>query len=310
MEGIFIRTKSNFLFLCGSLFVGAYVFLIMADLGTANDLLSFLITGLLCDLVAIPSVLLNRGAYFHIEENTISARYHWSRRLNCTLNEVAFVFPQTNTLSILLKDGTRHVIMGIQNSWALSSAIRRQNVALETESPDVIRQQLTLTRSIRKKEICWLIFSTVLMFANIFIAVILINGKEMHDFSDLDWILFTVMALIELLTVISAFYLAYRAGKRLIGIEHLAHRLRSAIIASCPMPVRHIKYVYTDEFFSTRYIVCGFPDNDQVYYYVQMFSKDFDLLTIQISEVFDNMDELMIAESSVLIDITSFFPFV
>lgn len=65
--------------------------------------LSFFMMGVLLALVTIPSWTLNRGAFFHITEDIIRAKYHWFGKINCKLSDVTFVFPQINTLTICLK---------------------------------------------------------------------------------------------------------------------------------------------------------------------------------------------------------------
>ena len=212
MDGIFIRKKTNIwlvlLLLCGIFFVILYVFLNMVDSEATSELLTFLIMGIICGLIAIPSMLLNRGAYIHVEENTIKAKYHWFGKLDCSIDDIEFVLPQINTLTILLKSGKRHVIMGVENSWALGAAIRRQCFEIEKEAPESLRQKLSLAQVTRKKELWWVLGGIALLFVNIFIAVLLTGGRDLHEFSQLDWILFSVMGAVELLTLIGVFYAA------------------------------------------------------------------------------------------------------
>ena len=268
MDGIFIRKKTNIwlvlLLLCGIFFVILYVFLNMVDSEATSDLLAFLIMGIIFGLIAIPSMLLNRGAYIHIEGNTIKAKYHWFGKLDCSIDDIEFVSPQINTLTILLKSGKRHVIMGVENSWALGSAIRRQVFEIEKEAPDSLRQKLSLAQATRKKELWWVLGGIVLMFANIFIAVLLTGGRDLNEFSRLDWILFAAMGVIELLTLVGLFYVAQRCGKHLLPIEQLKYRLRGAVIATHPLPTNNITAVYTDENHTGRIVVCGFPNDDSV----------------------------------------------
>ena len=143
MEGIFLRKKTSIwlvlLLLCSLFFIVFAVYQQGVDTGEA---LSFLIIGVLMGLVAISAMLMNRGAYFRIENNRIKAKYHWFGRLDCSIKEVQFVMPQINTLTLLLKNGKRHVIIGIENPWALSSAIRKLNFKPEAEAPDTLRKQL------------------------------------------------------------------------------------------------------------------------------------------------------------------------
>lgn len=308
MDGIFIR-KNNIwlvlLLLCGIFFVALYVFLNIVDSEATSELLTFLIVGILCGLVAIHSMLLNHGAYIRIEENTIQAKYHWFGRLDCTIDEVAFVLPQINTLTILLKNGKRHAIMGVENSWQLSSVIRRQGFALETESPDVLRQKLDHIQAVRKKELWWVLGGIVLMFANIFIAALLTGGKDLPEFGKMDWVLFAGMGFIELLTLIGLFYVAGRCGEHLLPIEQLKYRLRGAVIASHPLPSHNTTGIYTDENHTGRIVVCGFPNDESVYYCVQEFTGNFELETVHTSEIYENKDELPEDGFSKLIDITS-----
>lgn len=251
MEGIFIRKKTNIwlvlLLLCGIFFVVLYVFLNIVDSEATGELLLFLIMGILCGLVAIPAMLLNHGAFIHVEENTIKAKYHWFGRLDCCIDDVEFVLPQINTLTILLKSGKRHVIMGVENSWALSSAIRRQSFEIEAETPDSIRNKLAEAQATHKKELWRVLGGVALMFSNIFIAVLLTGGRDLHEFSKLDWTLFAVMGFVELATVLGLFYAAQRCGKHLLPIEQLKYRLRGAIIATHPLPTNSTTAVYTDE---------------------------------------------------------------
>lgn len=302
MEGIFLRKKMSIwlvlLLLCSLFFVVFGVYQQRVDTGEA---LSFLIIGVLVGLVAIPAMLMNRGAYLRIEQDRIKAKYHWFGRLDCSIKEVQFVMPQTNTLTLLLKSGKRHVIMGIENPWALSSAIRKLNFKPETEAPDTLRQQLKKLQTVRNRELLLTAGGIVTMFANIFIAVALTGGRELQDFSSLDWSFFSVMGFVELVTVIGLFCCAGRCGKHQLPIEYLKYRLRGAIIATEPLPSNTVKAVYTDENHTGRIVVCGFPNDESVYYCTQMIVGLLLLETIHTSEVYDSEEQLPMEE---LIDIT------
>ena len=146
MEGMFLRKKFNIwlflLFLCGLSFIGMYIFLNIVDPEATSELLSFLIVGIMISLVVIPSWFLNFGAFIQIGEDSIKAKYHWFGKLNCKIGEVAFAMAQANTLTILLKNGKRHIIMGIENPWPLASAIRQHIFTVETEKPDTLLRKL------------------------------------------------------------------------------------------------------------------------------------------------------------------------
>lgn len=312
MDGIFARRKTNvwnfLLLICGILFVALYTFLSIVDSDSTNELLAFLIVGILLCIFGSFSLFLNHRAYIHIEEDTIHAKYHWFGKLNCSIDEVAFVFPQNQTLTLLLKSGKRHVIAGIANAWPLSSAIRRQIFNLETEAPDSLKKKLDAIHAARKKELFRAIIGIILMFSNIFITVLLTGSREMCGFSKRDWILFASMGIVELLTVIATFYFAVRCGKHLIPIEQLKYRLKGAYVASQPLPSGNAKYIYTDENHSGRIIMYGFPNSESVYYSVQEFVGNFQLKTVHTSEIYESEDALIEeADLYIFIDITEQF---
>lgn len=310
MDGIFIRKKTNIwlvlLLLCGLFFIALNFFLHISDSEATGELLSFLIMGILCCLLAIPSMLLNHGAYIHVGENRIKAKYHWFGRLDCSIDDVEFVLPQINMLTILLKNGKRHGIMGIENPSALCAAIRRQSFRIETEEPDAIRRKLLRAQAARKKEFWWILGGIALMFANIFVAVLLTGGKDLHEFGKLDWIIFGAMGVVEFITLITLFYAAQRCGKHLLPIEQLKYRLRGAVIAAHPLPTNHTAAVYTDENHTGRVVVCGFPNDKSVYYCVQKIVGNYELKTVHTSKVYDNPDEMPEEGFSKLVDITHY----
>lgn len=311
MEGVFLRKKFNvwlfLLFLCGLAFIGMYIFLNIVDSEATGEILTFLIIGILICLVVIPSWFLNSGAFVQISEDSIQAKYHWFGKLNCKTDEIAFAMAQVNTLTILLKSGKRHVIMGIENAWTLASAILQQIFTVETETPDALMRKLEEVQAARKKKLYWVIGGVALMFANIFIAVLLTGGKEMYDFSNADWILFSVIGVVEILTVILTFYFAGQCGKQLLSIEHLKYRLRGAYIATTPLPAGIVKRVYTDANRMGRIVIYGYPNDESVYYCVQEFVGNYLLKTVDTSEIYENEDNLPNEALSTFIDISDNF---
>lgn len=309
MDGSFIRKKTNswnvLLLLCGVFFVFLYIFLNIVDSEATGELLIFLIMGIICGSIAVPSMLLNRGAYIRVEENAVKAKYHWFGKLDCRIDDIEFVLPQINTLTILLKNGKRHTIMGVENSWALSASIRRQGFTIEKETPEFLRQKLSLAQAARKKELWWIVGGIALTFVYIFVAVLLTGGRDLNEFSRLDWIFFSAMGVLELLTLIILFYAAQRCGKRLLPIEQLRYRLRGAMIAAHPLPTDNIIAIYADENNSGRIVLCGFPNDNSVYYCVQKIYDNFELETVHTSGIYESTEELPEEEFSALIDITA-----
>lgn len=287
MEGFFVHKKAgSWLFLlCGIFSLGLYVFLNTVDPAATGEVVIFIIFGVVLCLSALISLQFNRGASLCADEAGIRAKYHWFGKLDCAMGDVAFVLPQMNTLTILLKNGKRHTIMGVENSWELSRYIRRECFAPEADPPDDLRRELKSAQAARKTELAWVITGTVLMFANIFITVYLTGGQDLNAFGTRDWTVFAVMGIVELATVLGLFRAAGRCGNALLPIEALKYRLRGAVILSQPLPFPHPRRIYTDEDYTGRITVCGFPNDEDVYYCVEEFSNSLHLETVFTSEV-------------------------
>ena len=310
MEGMFLRKKFNswlfLLFACGLFFIGLYIFLNIVDPGVTSELLTFLIMGILIILVVIPSWLLNFGAFIHIDEDSIKAKYHWFGKIDCKLSDVTFAVARVNTLIIQLKDGKTHTIMGVENSWPLASMIRRNMSFGVTEQPEVLMEKLNTLKSAKKKGLIYVCCGLVLMFINIFITVFLTGEREMHEFSKIDWIIFAVMCVVEFATVVITFYFANKTGKKNVPIEKLKYDIRRSIIETKPLVFGCILKVYTDYDCTGRIVVFGYPNDETVYYIMQEFASDYSLFKSYESEIYENMDELLV-DIGELIDITDKF---
>ena len=251
MEGMFLRKKFNvwlfLLFLCGLAFIGMYIFLNIVDPTATSKLLTFLIVGIMICLVVIPSWLLNSGAFIHIDEDSIKAKYHWFGKIDCKLSDVVFAVARVNTLIIQLKDGKTHTIMGIKNSWPLASIIRR-NMSFEvTEQPETLNEKLNNLKANKKNGLIYVCSGVALMFVIIFITVFLTGEREIHEFSNIDWTIFAIMLATEIATAVATFYFAEKTGKNNIPIEKLQYEIQRRIIETQPLLPGFVIAVYTDE---------------------------------------------------------------
>ncbi len=307
MEGMFLRKKFNIwlftLFLCGLAFIGMYIFLNIVDPEATSELLTFLIVGIMICLVVISSWLLNLGAYIHIDETSIKAKYHWFGKIDCKLSDITYAVARINTLIIQLKDGKTHTIMGVANPWPLASIIRR-NMSFEvTEQPEILMEKLNNLRAAKKKELISVCSGVALMFIIIFITVFLTGEREMHEFSNLDWTIFAIMGAIEIATVIATFYFAQKTGKNNIPIEKLHHEIQRRIIETQPLLPGFVIAVYTDENYTGRITLFGYPNDSAVYYTVQELDAGYNLVQEYTSETFEDQEGLIEGFRS-LIDIT------
>jgi len=307
VEGIFLRKKFNgwlfLLFLCGVAFIGMYIFLHIVDPEATSELLTFLIMGVLIILVVIPSWLLNFGAFIHINETLIKAKYHWFGKIDCKLSDVVFAAARGNILIIQLKDGKTHTIMGIVNSWPLCSIIRRNMSFDVTEQPDALNEKLNNLKANKKKGLIYVCFGVALMFIIIFITVLLTGEREMHEFSNLDWTVFAIMGAIEIAAVVATFYFAQNTGKKNIPIEKLQYEIQRRIIETQPLLPGFVIAVYADENYMARITLFGYPNDSAVYYTVQEFASDYTLFEAYTSDVYGSQERLP-ADFANLIDIT------
>ena len=307
MDGIFLRKKFNIwlflLFLCGLAFIGMYIFLNIVDPEATGGILTFLIVGILICLVVIPSWFLNFGAYLHIDETSIKAKYHWFGKMDCKLSDVVFAAAQVNTLIIQLKDGKTHTIMGIDNSWPLASIIR-QNMSFEAaEQPEILMEKLKGLKSARKKGLIYVCAGVAFMFALIFVTVFLTGEREMHQFSNMDWAIFAGMCAAEIATLIATFYFAQKTGKNNIPIEKLQYTIRRRIIETKPLLPGNIIKVFADGDYTARLTFFGYPNQPSVYYAVQEFASDYTFFKSYESDIFENIEQLQ-SGFEALIDIT------
>ncbi len=294
MEGVFIQRKR--IYLCLTLLLFAILFIILhfvlRSAATSERALILLLICLLFCSIAELCILFNFNAYIRIGENTVKAKYHFFSKLDCNIKDIEFVLPQVNTLTILLKNGKRYTIMGVENSWQLSNYLRFRCFEIEKESPDVIRQKLSQTQTVWRREVLWALIGIVLMFAEIFITVLLTGGRDVYEFSKMDQDVSAVMGCIGLITLAGCFFVAERAGKLLLPIEQLKYRLRSAVIVSSPLPTNNTIAAYTDLDYSGRLVLCGFPNDKSVYYCQEDFTMDYELKTVCTSKIYDSRDNL------------------
>lgn len=312
MDGVFVGKRWNlFLWMAvsfGGLCIVQYCSAVaVGEKMNAQGVASLLVMGILCGAIGVFFGLMNRGAYIRIGEDYISAKYHWFGRLDCRIDDVAFAQAQINALMILLKSGKRHVVAGVANAGVLCAAIRRQIFAVEKESPDTLRQRLSQAQAKRRKALGWMLVAILLLFVNIIITVWLTDGRDLHEFSQRDWVIFSIMGVIELATVIGLFCAAHRYGKLGFPIQYLEYRLRGATIATHPLPTERAIAVYTDENYLRRVVVCGFPNEEQIYICVQEHVGNDELHTAYTSEIIASTEEIEEGAFSQLMDISECF---
>ena len=310
MKGEFLRKKFSILDLLsviGGLFsIGFYVFLKLTVPDDAKEMLFILIIGIVLCLISVLSLLLTSNGYIYVDKDSIKARYSCFWKIDSKLTDVSFASAQGTSLTIQLKNGDTHTIMNITNAWQLASFIRKNIPLNETEQPCILIEKLNDLKNARKKSLVYICFGIVLMFLNIFFTVLLTDGKELNEFGKTDWIIFSIMGAIELITVIVVFCFAQKAGKKIVPIEKMQYTIRRRIIETTALLPGKAISVFTDEDYSERITVFGFSNDDKVYYIEQVLNPDYSLDTVYESEIYEDIDKLY-EELNSPVDITKAF---
>ena len=178
---------------------------------------------------------------------------------------MVFAVARVNTLIIQLKDGKTHTIMGIENSWPLASIIRR-NMSFEvTEQPEALMEKLNNLKATKMNGLIYVCSGVALMFVIIFITVFLTGEREMHEFNNIDWTIFAIMVAAEIATAVATFYFAGKTGKNNIPIDKLQYEIQRRIIETQPLLPGFVIAVYTDENYTGRITLFGYPNDSAVY---------------------------------------------
>ncbi len=290
---------------CGLFLICAFVFVFFwnSEASLKNLFVGVGFGAIVC-VFSIIGLLLNFNAYFYMDEDgKIKGKYHWFGKIDCRISDVEFALGQVNTLSIQLKSGKTYTIMGIENSRFIADEIRRRMPFDASGQPEAMIEKLNELKSARKKGIICICFGFALIFINIFLTFFLTGERDFHEFSKADWTIFSVMSVIEIATVISAFCIADKTGKKNIPIESMQYAIRRTIIETKPLLPGFIIAVYADDDYYERVTVFGYPHQNAVYFTVQRLDEEYDLVRAYSSETYDDEEEFPYEMYS-MIDIT------
>lgn len=260
-----------------SLLIGAVIFLVFFDL-----------------LMGVILILMNVNPFLHIDlnEKRISGSVAWGKKLDCPLKDVGFVETQMNMLRILLKNGKLYEVPSLMNAPALSTAIKKSNFELEKESPETVEGELKKVYRTRSKWIVCTVIAGVLALAAISLGAFLTDGQDSGELSTTVNIVSIILLVLLAAAFVLAFISADKIGKSKLFVQWQKERLRSARVLASPLSTTQVKQVLTDEYFAGRVTVCGFPNEENVYYTVEKFNNNDELENVFSSEVFDKIENL------------------
>ena len=299
MEGFFTRKKFispiGFMSFCSIFLIGLYFLLPIVDPEATEGSLSFLLMGISLALVTIPLWTFNRGAFFHVTEDTVRAKFHWFGKIDCKLSDVTFVFPQINTLTVYFKNGKYDTVMGISNSWQIASFISHRISFEAKERPEILIEKLEHLKRSRKQDLLYCCIAAALMLISPFVLLFLTEEKAWHEFSQTNRIASVLMGTVMILSAVIAFYFANKAGKKNIPLEKLLYEIRRTVIETEPLLPGDARKVFISENAERRLTVFKSPDSDSFYYTVEAIRPEvFNLSKAGESETFESIQSFRV----------------
>ena len=148
MYGVFIRKRWG---LCGWLLLGVgilltilFSFLLFEDAVSPENKAGCRII-LLLSLAAVVLCLIarqfNRGAFLHLGESGLTARFAWRTRLQCLYSDIAFCSCSGMTLTLRLKNGKRDTVPLLDSAAEICAELRKRIEPFRPELPD--REELS-----------------------------------------------------------------------------------------------------------------------------------------------------------------------
>lgn len=312
MEGIFEKSRFSIIYnfigiiLGLSLIVTFTHFVFTSEFN--NDLLFisifFIFFGLVVTILSFLSLFLNRGAYFHLDENGITSKFLIKTKLDCKYSEIAFCEYSYDNLIIRMNNGKRYFIPKMVNSFLICDEIRRRINAYSKKDDIPLEKRLSELKNIKEKRKKLLIITVILvslLFLAIAVTVIITDGKEISDFNNNEKKLFIGYIAFSVVDVIFAFLFASKSGKFNSLVTEKTALIKKSILKNAPLPTGNLLKVYIDTDYTVRVIIFGYPNADEVYYITQAVDDRFNVVTTCSSKVFESIDELDLDD---LIDIS------
>lgn len=228
-----------------------------------------------------------RNRRLHIEDEHISARLAFGKRLELDFSEIEFVEAGMGNLLLKLKNGRRCTITGLRNwlevcDYILTYLENRE----ETADRETLEREIGELTAARKKQIVRISGLMLLWFADIFLTVVLTGEKDFAAFTGREWILFGVMMGLLLGMVVLTFVLASRAGGYLHSIQDRRHRLRKVLLESEPLGLGKCRRILADDTALIRVVYYGFPNAEDTYLTIEAIDRHLRLCCVYESPVY------------------------
>lgn len=211
----------------------------------------------------------NRGAFLRLEQGRLLGRYGWGRRLDCRAEAVAFVETGFQTLTLLMEDGRRHDISGLENPESFHNALLLD--LFGRQQPDVreLSQRFHRLRRSRKGQFWGMVWCLFGLFVTLILGVLGTGGRNMAAFTPRDRWIFGITMTGLLGFSVAALALAHGCGRKKLPLHSLSYRMRGALVLHQPLPPGNPLWAGTTAAYGGRVILYGFPNDKSVYYCVQ-----------------------------------------
>ena len=157
MYGVFIRKRFG---LCRWLLLGSGILLtILCSALFFADAVSpenkagcciILVLSLAAVVLCLISHRFNCGAFLHLGESELTARFAWRVRLQCPYSDIAFCSCSGMSLTMRLQNGKRYIIPLLDNAAEICSELRKRIEPFRPELPD--REELSRTLARQKRQ--------------------------------------------------------------------------------------------------------------------------------------------------------------
>lgn len=189
---------------------------------------TFAVFGLLFGFLSIFVFQFNRKAFLKIEDGKIEAQFGWGEELYTELNNIANAENQGKHLKLYIDDSVIW-IYNLVNAKDLCQYILSH---ISNPSNTINIEEAKFKHQKNKQSFIKYLIATIIAGAFLFIhigwCVFLTEGKDLTDFSKLDDVVFLAFAFSEIFTIIIAFLLASKCGKKLAALNITKFQILSA----------------------------------------------------------------------------------
>ncbi len=282
MEGIFakkITKKGLLLYALGAGILGFVAGKIFSMEAGANLLtLLYGLWALGCAVYAAAIVaffLNNRKAYLKLEEDRITARYGFGRKLDCSPSDLGYASIGADVLT-LEAGGELHDIGGLVNVGELAQWLKAKvPFVVPKDSQEALLELREQSKRGRKANLILGIAFFVLAAVVLFVSKKFLASKDLFALSGGDLAVYGLLLVAAIALAIAGAISIRKVGKAIRQLTISRDKLRCLAIANTPLPEHDVIGVFYDGY-AVRLSLCA-DKKDRVYYVSEKMGNDFAL---------------------------------